>query len=259
MGNFRTKARAIELLGRKQIRDSVTALAELMKNAYDADAPWLRVEFDVGKKTEHIIIADGGIGMTSSDVQEKWLVLGTNSKTNSKNKKSPGGRTLMGAKGIGRLASARLGKQLWMFTKSEKSLWNIIYINWNLFENPYLALEDIQIPVMYGISADRLEKQFEVVKHELVTLQKNNLDLEGWFQSLEEEDIAPNRKKVIREGLEPLYEQTRNCVENCDIALKHVKKYLGIHKGTILYIDSLNDNNWEKCFAPFLMIKRMKI
>lgn len=250
MGNFRTKARAIELLGRKQIRDSVTALAELMKNAYDADAPWLRVEFDVGKKTEHIIIADGGIGMTSSDVQEKWLVLGTNSKINNKNKKSPGGRTLMGAKGIGRLASARLGKQLWMFTKSEESLWNIIYINWNLFENPYLALEDIQIPVMYGISADRLEKQFETVKNELVALQKTNLELEGWFQPLKEEDIASDRKKMIKEGLKPLYEETRKCVENCDISLKHVKKYLGIHKGTILYIDSLNDNNWEKCFAP---------
>ena len=160
MGNFRTKARAIELLGRKQIRDSVTALAELMKNSYDADAPWLRVEFDVGTKAEHIIIADSGIGMTSSDIQEKWLVLGTNSKTNSKGKTSPGGRILMGAKGIGRLASARLGKQLWMFTKSAKSLWNIVYINWNLFENPYLALEDIQIPVMYGISADRLAEQF---------------------------------------------------------------------------------------------------
>lgn len=250
MGNFRTKARAIELLGRKQIRDSVTALAELMKNAYDADAPWLRVEFDVGNETEHIIIADGGIGMTSSDVQEKWLVLGTNSKTNSKNKKSPGGRTLMGAKGIGRLASARLGKQLWMFTKSEKSLWNIIYINWNLFENPYLALEDIQIPVMYGISADRLEKQFETVKNELVTLQKSNLNLDGWFQLLEEEGIAPNKKRVIKEGLEPLYEETQKCVENGDIALKHVKKYLGVRRGTILYIDSLNDNNWEKCFAP---------
>lgn len=249
MGNFRTKARAIELLGRKQIRDSVTALAELMKNSYDADAPWLRVEFDVGTKTEHIIIADSGIGMTSSDIQEKWLVLGTNSKTNSKGKISPGGRTLMGAKGIGRLASARLGKQLWMFTKSEKSLWNIIYINWNLFENPYLALEDIQIPVMYGISADRLAEQFETVKSELLTLQKKNLELEGWFQPFEE-DIAFNRNNNIKEELTFLYEETHKSISDCGISLKHIKKYLGIHNGTILYIDSLNDNNWEKCFAP---------
>ena len=34
MSKFKTKARTIELLGRKQIRDSVTALAELMKNSY---------------------------------------------------------------------------------------------------------------------------------------------------------------------------------------------------------------------------------
>ena len=33
MSGFKTKARTVELLGRKQIRDSVTALAELMKNA----------------------------------------------------------------------------------------------------------------------------------------------------------------------------------------------------------------------------------
>lgn len=48
MSGFKTKARTVELLGRKQIRDSVTALAELMKNAYDADAPWLRVECTEG-------------------------------------------------------------------------------------------------------------------------------------------------------------------------------------------------------------------
>lgn len=38
MSKFKTKARTIELLGRKQIRDFVTALAELIKNSYDADA-----------------------------------------------------------------------------------------------------------------------------------------------------------------------------------------------------------------------------
>lgn len=247
MESFKTRARAIELLGRKQIRDSVTALAELMKNSYDADAPWLRVEFEVGKIPEHIIIADGGLGMTHNDIQEKWLVLGTNSKTNSKSKKSLGGRTLMGAKGIGRLASARLGKQLWMFTKSINSLWNVIYINWNLFENPYLALEDIQIPVMYGISKERLIEQFEVVKNELLVLQKANLELAGWFEDIEDDTV--NGKRIIKEMV-PLYRDTQKCINNCSISPKHINKYLTIDKGTILYIDILNDSNWEKCFAP---------
>lgn len=250
MGNFKTKARAIELLGRKQIRDSVTALAELMKNSYDADAPWLRVEFNTQKKMGHIIIADAGIGMTKSDIQDKWLVLGTNSKTNSKNKKSPGGRPLMGAKGIGRLASARLGKQLWMITKSKESLWNIIYINWNLFENPYLSLEEIQIPVLYGVTADRIKAHFEEIKEELTSMQNQNLTLRGWFQENDnnESNVTENRQK-IKEEIEDLYKETKECINNCPITVQFISKYLNVANGTILYIDALNDD-WEGCFAP---------
>ena len=139
MSGFKTKARTVELLGRKQIRDSVTALAELMKNAYDADAPWLRVEFSTTGSNQHVVIVDTGLGMSQNDIESKWLVLGTNSKTKRANKTSPSGRPLMGAKGIGRLASATLGKQLWMFTKTEESLWNIVFINWDIFENPYIS------------------------------------------------------------------------------------------------------------------------
>lgn len=62
MSGFKTKARTVELLGRKQIRDSVTALAELMKNAYDADAPWLRVEFSTTGSNQHVVIVDTGLG-----------------------------------------------------------------------------------------------------------------------------------------------------------------------------------------------------
>ena len=87
MSGFKTKARTVELLGRKQIRDSVTALAELMKNAYDADAPWLRVEFTTTGSNQHVVIADTGLGMSQNDIESKWLVLGTNSKT-KKTKKS---------------------------------------------------------------------------------------------------------------------------------------------------------------------------
>lgn len=88
MGAFKTKARAIELLGKKQIRDSSTALAELMKNSYDADAEILRVEFitkDINVPC--VIICDNGCGMNQSDIEDKWLVLGTDSKRKIKDKK----------------------------------------------------------------------------------------------------------------------------------------------------------------------------
>lgn len=242
MGNFKTKARAIELLGRKQIRDSVTALAELMKNSYDADASWLRVEFDT--KKEHIIIADGGSGMTKSDIEDKWLVLGTNSKTNNRNKKSPGGRTLMGAKGIGRLASARLGKELWMFTKNALGAWNIVYINWNLFENPYLSLDNIQVPALYEISAVELKEKFHVIKEDLIKQQKENLNLDGWFE------LNGNEEKQIKEDIFTLYNETEECINQCSISINDIKKFLSSSQGTILYINELNDDNWASCFAP---------
>lgn len=73
MSGFKTKARTVELLGRKQIRDSVTALAELMKNAYDADAPWLRVEFSTTGSNQHVVIVDTGLGMSQNDIESKWL------------------------------------------------------------------------------------------------------------------------------------------------------------------------------------------
>ena len=59
MSKFKTKARTIELLGRKQIRDSVTALAELMKNSYDADADWVRAYFNSNK--DNIILIDNSV------------------------------------------------------------------------------------------------------------------------------------------------------------------------------------------------------
>ena len=41
MANFRTKARAIDLLGRNQIADLPTAITELWKNGYDAYGDYL--------------------------------------------------------------------------------------------------------------------------------------------------------------------------------------------------------------------------
>lgn len=38
MAQFRTKARAVELLGKGQIADLPTAISELWKNGYDAYA-----------------------------------------------------------------------------------------------------------------------------------------------------------------------------------------------------------------------------
>lgn len=84
LNKFRTKARAVELLGRKQIRDDITALIELMKNSYDADAEMVVVDFTLNEDSPYLIIYDDGQGMTESELLNKWLVIGTDSKKKEK-------------------------------------------------------------------------------------------------------------------------------------------------------------------------------
>lgn len=228
MSGFKTKARTVELLGRKQIRDSVTALAELMKNAYDADAPWLRVEFSTTGSNQHVVIVDTGLGMSQNDIESKWLVLGTNSKTKRANKTSPSGRPLMGAKGIGRLASATLGKQLWMFTKTEESLWNIVFINWDIFENPYISIEDVRVPTRFGVSSQELILRFDSIIAEMLSEQRSNLENPGWYPENDIDGIVA-----------PLLNGIRNSLSKASIEKKDVEKYIASFKcGTI-------NNIWE--------------
>ncbi len=231
MGAFKTKARAIELLGKKQIRDSSTALAELMKNSYDADAEILRVEFitkDINVPC--VVICDNGCGMNQSDIEDKWLVLGTDSKRKIKDKKSPGGRILMGEKGIGRLAVSRLGQQMWMFTKKADTLWNILYINWNIFENPDLFIQDVEVPVLYGID----ENNFAETIKKLIYTQKKNLEIELWKSSkyIEQRKTIKNQIEDVDMDLELVY-------DFCDIISKTK------NQGTVLFVFNLEDD-WEQ-------------
>lgn len=232
MRAFRTKARAVELLGRKQIRDSVTALAEIMKNSYDADAEYLRVDFltkDI--KVPCIVICDTGIGMSKEDLEDKWLVLGTPSKLENKKKKTPGGRALMGEKGIGRLAISRLGQQMWMFTKKKDTGWNILYINWNIFENPDLYIQDIEIPALYGESLDELSELMEILED----TQMTNLNNSSWKFEKNRQNAETIREQILRSrpDLELIY-------DFCSIIEKNEKQ-----QGTIIFAMNLNDD-WER-------------
>ena len=127
MAKFRAKARAVELLGRGQIADLPTAITELWKNGYDAYAD--KVGLSIYKpgyeniESPVLIISDDGIGMSQKDIFEKWLVLGTDSKSRNENEiKGPETlwketRIKAGEKGIGRLSISFIGSPMLMLTK----------------------------------------------------------------------------------------------------------------------------------------------
>ncbi|MDO6407227.1 ATP-binding protein [Pantoea phytobeneficialis] len=148
---FRTQARTVDHLGREQIADCPTAISELWKNAYDAYARDVSLHiFDDPEPVAAVF--DDGHGMNYDEFINRWLVVGTDSKydTNTSDDDDRDGlpkRTKQGQKGIGRLSSANLGPLLLIVSKRKKTDFVAALIDWRIFENPYLVLSDIEIPV----------------------------------------------------------------------------------------------------------------
>ena len=159
MAKIRTRARAVDMLGRQQIATIQNALSELFKNAHDAYAKHVRVDYfeDAGPSEKGmLIVRDDGVGMTREDFENKWLVLGTESKIGRSrlNHFRPANieaRPITGEKGIGRLAIALLGRQVLILTRAQRNDGDhdlvACWLHWGLFEIPGLNLEDIDLPV----------------------------------------------------------------------------------------------------------------
>lgn len=151
MANFKTSARALDMLGRQQIAGIPTATSELFKNAYDAYAD--DVEVDYFRHSNCLLIRDNGYGMTRDEFESKWLTIGTDSKYGKKTLINPFDkpeRPVMGEKGIGRLAISAIGPQVLVLTRAlrEDEIYSLVisFINWEMFGLPGLVLEDIHIP-----------------------------------------------------------------------------------------------------------------
>ena len=149
MLNWRFDVSTFKLLGRELITDRITAVFELVKNCYDANAEQVTIEFHhVGKLSAEskIIIKDDGIGMSFEDITNKWMVIGTSSKRQQTVSASPYNRTFIGEKGIGRFAVEKLGAKLLMRTKKEgQNFWNVLEIDWDFYEKlTQLNLFEIQ-------------------------------------------------------------------------------------------------------------------
>ncbi|WP_417579621.1 ATP-binding protein [Nitrincola sp.] len=148
---FRTQARTIDHLGREQIADCPTAISELWKNAYDAYAR--NVSLHIFDDTEPVAaVFDDGHGMSYDEFITRWLVVGTDSKydksiSDEDDRDSLPRRTKQGQKGIGRLSSANLGPLLLIVSKRKNQNFVAALIDWRIFENPYLVLSDIEVPV----------------------------------------------------------------------------------------------------------------
>lgn len=111
-------------LGLQMYSGAVPAIAELVANAYDADATSVQIEVPLDTPLDansEIVIRDDGLGMTFEDVNEKYLLVGRDRRASSGDR-SPGGRLVLGRKGLGKLAGFGIAKIVTITTVSDGHL-----------------------------------------------------------------------------------------------------------------------------------------
>lgn len=145
---FDISAAVVRQLGEELVSDEITALVELVKNAYDADASYASVTVDTDAtdaegRLGSLVIEDDGFGMDREDISRGWLTISLSSKRAMKERgeTTPGGRTPLGDKGLGRLSAQRLGERLELLTRKDGSPAYRVGVDWMDFSEGHLLSE----------------------------------------------------------------------------------------------------------------------
>jgi signal transduction histidine kinase len=111
MTGFSVDTKLFQELGEMLVAKESTALVELIKNAYDADATLVTVNgrnlADAAKGS--IVVSDDGVGMNEDEFRRGFLTIAGRTKNTGDRRSPVFGRRYTGEKGVGRLASHKLG------------------------------------------------------------------------------------------------------------------------------------------------------
>ncbi len=148
---FTPGAMVIVQMGEELIGHPSTAIGELVKNAYDADATSCYVYIHADEETARsfLIIHDTGLGMSADTLFGDWLRPSVSSKRGTQpeaRKSAVFERSYLGSKGIGRLAAMALGRYLTVVSRtSNESEYNWLKLDRAAFRQDE-ALENITFP-----------------------------------------------------------------------------------------------------------------
>lgn len=151
--------RVIKHLGRDLITTPEVAVIELVKNSIDAKAKHINLHLYNGLSSnvfipahvrdsipnQHLdspmlIVEDDGCGMTDATLDDGFLKIATDIKSNEEG--------TLGEKGIGRLATQRLGTALLVETSSsEENHTSYVFIDWNAVINGVEEVPSFEGPV----------------------------------------------------------------------------------------------------------------
>lgn len=165
---FEPYARLLTMLSEQLIKNEVVALTEVVKNAYDADSPWVKITFEnfnsnmVASEKSRIIIEDAGCGMSESTLKNDFINPASAHKKIEKEagNTTPMGRIYQGEKGIGRFSLFKLGKKITVITKTAEDIKaRRLELDLSIYEDEFIKENNEQyklseIPIWYSESDD---------------------------------------------------------------------------------------------------------
>ena len=112
--------RVIDHLGLQMYQSPVAAVAEMVANAWDAEADRVTIRLpDALSDSAEIVVRDDGVGMTFVDCQKRFLNVGFARRGNNNRERSPiKNRRVLGRKGIGKFAGFGIARVIQIDTVS---------------------------------------------------------------------------------------------------------------------------------------------
>ncbi len=212
--NFKVHASVIYKLGESLIADEITALSELMKNSYDADASFCNLMIDPsytdekGRTIGKIEISDNGIGMDLRTIVNGWLTISNSPKKKMKKDNittEKFNRIPLGEKGLGRLSVQKLGREVTMVTKTkDSSLETTLTIPWEEF---------LKNTTLDKINISCEQKEVHDNKSYTKIIITKLINIEFW----ESDEVKKNLEKTINQIVSPFRFKDNNFIISAKI------------------------------------------
>ncbi|MCB0485284.1 MAG: sensor histidine kinase [Flavobacteriaceae bacterium] len=242
--SFQPGAMSIIQMGEELIGHPSTAINELVKNGYDADALTSKVYFHYSNKPgdAFAVVFDDGNGMDRSILFGDWLKPSVSSKRKPNAKSEIYKRNLLGSKGIGRLAAMALGENVTVVTKKEKDKeYNWITVNREAFREEKL-LSDIDFP------GDEISDFIKLFNDQGFVKERIALDIEKETKINKELPVEEITEKIINEKI----------VQNNAgvVTFLNESGLNSFNKGTLIVIESLDNSVLKILSEDFNQIER---
>ncbi|PRP66490.1 ATP-binding protein [Nonlabens agnitus] len=226
---FQPGARSIIQMGEELIGHPTSAINELVKNGYDADATEIDVYIHIAEEESKsfLIVKDNGTGMAKETLFGEWLQPSVSSKR-KRTHSEIFNRQFLGNKGIGRLAAMALGKRLTVVSKTSYcDKFNWLSLDSNQFYEEVL-LDQIKFP------GDEIQNYIDLFEKDHLLSIRNK----------DRNDVLLN---LLNNKYQNFLEGTIIILENIDDSLQN------------LMIDEYSNNEFDLKFEDTSLMKSLGV